>query len=652
MFDYLNNVKAPDIIKLVSKDELQSLILNYPDEGKISQLYPLDKVINKKEYDKIKYSLPCIKVHANFDGYGDMKYFKNFTGYIYIDIDEFPDSSLEETKQKLLNEFPGKIYMLGKSCGGKGLFFLIKLKNPEVLTLDNFNSVHHYFRTEIFKNYITDKNAGGANRSFVIPSDKNLIVDREPKEFYIDLRLIDENEFRTKKDSCTSSKESTLNTDNSFTGFIPIAELLQTMNNQTVYDTGEYDALVEDHQSIKVFFKKPIPDGEKHSTFRGLVNSMVFNNPDFKLLQVQSYINYVNQKYTMKRPMEFREMMRTTEAEFNRIKETGKVFGTEKRGIAIGKNVEKGKRKLLANKLNGKVRRNKTLRKIKWVYEHLKKEGKTPTDKMVADILKGKLSLDRIKKYWDIVLENDFNEITKIEIEGYKIKDNTIERFSKALTDSLNDGSKINIVVTNNSRNLNNEKLKQESTKKIEEAINVLIEEGKKVNEANVVKISGLSRSTVQRIKRNDLSIAQRLKNDSPKVKKRSINKLNKNMTLGCTSFSHSVNVRQPTQNEDVIMRIDTNDSPALITTFEQMNSKNDKSRKLRTIANIRKRYTVSYSVENENSIKWSSSITELQETPENTVKTHFSSIDECLSSSDIKSTTSGVRVYQLSLWN
>ena len=68
---------------------------------------------------------------------------------------------------------------------------------------------------------------------------------------------------------------------------------------------------------------------------------------------------------------------------------------------------------------------------------------------------------------------------------------------------------------------MNNKEIKKNSIEKINKAVKQLIEQGEKINEANVIRLSGLGRSTVQRLWKNDSSKkTDSPKNDSPESKK------------------------------------------------------------------------------------------------------------------------------------
>ena len=52
------------------------------------------------------------------------------------------------------------------------------------------------------------------------------------------------------------------------------------------------------------------------------VNSIMFNNSEFGLLEILSYINFINTHHTDEKILTLREMKNTVTAVYNRIQET------------------------------------------------------------------------------------------------------------------------------------------------------------------------------------------------------------------------------------------------------------------------------------------------------------------------------------------
>jgi hypothetical protein len=421
--------KKPHVTSEISLSILKWLITNNPEKEKILKLHSLIK--GTIDYDDIKKKLPCVKPHGTFNKYCNEENFKDFSSYIFYDIDK---GDIEKQKQLLLSKFSNNIVMLGKSCGGKGIFFYVKV-NPKILTKDNFLTIQNFIKDYYLKDFIIDNNAKGINRNQVIPFDEDLYYNDKVKEFDVDLKFLEDKKGTVQSINIKERRCSTLKCTFSP---IDISIILEKMNNQTVIDTGEFDVLVGDFEHTKVYFPNQIVDGEKHKTFNGLVNSIVFNNPDFTLREIQSYIFYVNRFHTDNKPMKIKELLSITEIEYNRIKSTGKFFGTRKKKVTVSKQIPKGKRKGVANKTNGRIKKNHSFFLIKAAIKDLEEQYQKPTQKKVAEILKGKKGISTIKKYWQLVKENEITALTEIEISGISIDD----KITPKLTDSFTEQEK------------------------------------------------------------------------------------------------------------------------------------------------------------------------------------------------------------------
>lgn len=55
--------------------------------------------------------------------------------------------------------------MLGKSCGGNGIFFYVRLSNPKILTVENFLEINTYFINHVFRDLNLCTGAKGINRN-------------------------------------------------------------------------------------------------------------------------------------------------------------------------------------------------------------------------------------------------------------------------------------------------------------------------------------------------------------------------------------------------------------------------------------------------------------------------------------------------------
>jgi hypothetical protein len=186
---------------------------------------------------------------------------------------------------------------------------------------------------------------------------------------------------------------------------LDIKDVLPRMKTQTTVDVGDLPVLVKDVEYSKLFLPRVIPDGKKHATYRAMVNSIKFNNPDFTLLDILSYINYINANHTDGKPMAFREMKRTVEAEYKRIEKTGKFVCTRNKRYHSNPRDSRITRIRNVAKVRGEEKKQKSIALITEAVQQLKDSGcERPTIKKVANCLKGQLSEATINRHWRTVV--------------------------------------------------------------------------------------------------------------------------------------------------------------------------------------------------------------------------------------------------------
>lgn len=378
----------------ISMEELVRIIKNHPEEGLISTLR--SSLYKSDRYTAIKKMLPYVTPHATFTGSRKKENVKKYSGYFFLDVDKgnLP-AGTEVMKEHILKHHGDKISLLGQSVGGQGLFFYVLLANPEVLTKENFDDIYNYIRCSLFSDIPTDGNAGGVNRVHIIPYDTGLYTNLEAKVIIPD-SLLNGKKLLTRgiKDTnticCTPAEK-----------FLDIRVVLQMLNLSTKVDVGNLDVLVKDVLCCKVFFPEVIPDGRKHTVFRGMVNCIMHNNPGIELMVILSFINYINTHYTDGKPMALYEMRKTVEAEYNRILKTGKIYGLKNKRYHSNPKDDRITRIRNVARKRGQEKRERSIQLIKGAVEQLKVESADRiTIKKIAKHLEGQLSEATINRYW------------------------------------------------------------------------------------------------------------------------------------------------------------------------------------------------------------------------------------------------------------
>lgn len=283
IFNLYNNYKIFSNDK-IDLEQLVAQIKNHPKKSKIDELRKLE--YKSPEYNVIKSELPSITPHGTFND-SKKTSVDDLSGYLYFDIDGFTSTEvLNETIKTLNNTY--QITFICKSCGGRGLAFLLKVRG---ITKDNFEKTHTFIRSEFKREgYDIDQAAGGLIRKWIVSYDPDVIYNKNA-EYKVDQeayeRFVSENKGTYKKVNKTvSNLDDDLESD-----IIPFATLCSSIKIESEYK-GEIvgDFAIEEMEYYRILYPQIINDGAKRRTYTRIVNALYYLNEEITQQQVYSYI--------------------------------------------------------------------------------------------------------------------------------------------------------------------------------------------------------------------------------------------------------------------------------------------------------------------------------------------------------------------------
>jgi hypothetical protein len=431
----------PKVTGEVSIDVLQILIKHNKHQDKIKRLHTLVK--GSDEYDRIKEKLPCVKPHGIFDGYGKEENFKKFSGYIFFDIDS---GDMRKHREILLAKHSDKIYMLGKSVGGNGLFFYIKVGNHRNLTKENFINIQNYFIKKVFADVDIDLRAKGISRNQVIPFDSDLYVNDNaivviPDYIFDSNSNVDVNQQSVCKGQCINkiNKCYTLNFTSS--KYIDYATLCKQLIIHTPVDFPNNEMyIIKEIDIVRVPVWRMVTTGYRHMFFKWQINALMYLNKNISLLEVESFIHFWNQ-YMTDEPLEKKDFKRTVQLEYNRLKEGGQNFAKVVRR-KIHTNPAYENRRATANQVRADITKQETMNKMREaINQIISKDGKL-TKAAIAKLTG--ISRQTITKYFNEVV-NDL-----APNNSYDLKPTTIISGEQILVNSTEIPEKQNACITFN----------------------------------------------------------------------------------------------------------------------------------------------------------------------------------------------------------
>lgn len=374
--------------KIISIEDLVSIIKHNKRESDIEKLWNLPH--RSEEYDKLKIKLPTVTPAGIFQGSRSQENIFQISGYMYFDIDLDDDTDVNDYKEDLTSRFKDIICLCGRSVGGRGLFFYVKVKD---VTKENYIDVYEHLRTKVFCGLDIDNNAKGINRAHIIPYDSSVYyntcisIDNPIKytDTYSISRVNNKNVERGTLDIKKNNKEICITPSVSF---IPIEEVLAKIKHETKVDVGDMLFKIEPVPFCKVYFpKEKIVDCKKHTTFRAYTQRLMYLNPGIDLLTIQSFINYVNRRCTT-RPMITKEMMRTVEYEYNRIVQAGELsINLKVKTLHFNKRacISREEKSRLSKVINGLLKRLNSVDKIEKAKSELQQSDIRVTNKSIAE---------------------------------------------------------------------------------------------------------------------------------------------------------------------------------------------------------------------------------------------------------------------------
>lgn len=340
------------------------------------------------EYDRIKFQIPTFTPNASFSTKRELKYLKELSGFIYIDLDDYSDINfLKQDKY---------IYSCWKSLSGTGVGALVKVNG---ITAQNFKDCWTYL-SNYFKGYgITiDKQTSDITRQNVISFDPDIYINKNSSSLYADQITT---QTYTSIPQFQDSKESNLSV--LFSGF---EETDLTDSSRIKYRTtlddyqGKNYVVIEDGKEFRsCYLPKEIRNGKRHKWMVGHTLSLLFNNPSVTTEKLFNSVFHSNLTHCHP-PMMNTEIMSIVKWYWSLHSKGMLNYKPKLKKIWFDPsvNIHRNEKRKIVGVETGRLRKAKTIKTLKSIYlDLLSKSGKV-TQKMVAE--KSKFSIGTIKKYW------------------------------------------------------------------------------------------------------------------------------------------------------------------------------------------------------------------------------------------------------------
>jgi hypothetical protein len=421
MLTKTENLYSGNNLEYLEIDEFVNLI-KFSNENTevINTLRSLE--YKSEKYEKVKKKLTsCIMFHGEFNSISNSDINK-LSNYLFYDIDNV--DNIYELKKSLIDF---GVNVIWKSVGGRGLHFLIKCDG---LTIDNFNIVHNFMYNHLVSlGFNVDKSAKGLSRKSYLSYDENIYVGNDTF-----LNVKDEiisvgsctfylNNSSTNLSKSNQTKKKRYKGNDTFLDLtlIPLYELLPQIKLKTELEVKE-DYLINEMEWVDILIPKKIKDGLKHTIYRRVMFQLSYLNNNITPNQLYSYLYYIN-KERVDVPMKDIVLRKLIINTIKYIKNNEIVVKMRNKKIHLNNNYTSKQKEELGGKINGVLRNNESIKKIKYAKEELKVQGKKITRVNVAEFTG--LSLITVKKNWD----KELREI--IDVIPTRVDEVQLERETK-----------------------------------------------------------------------------------------------------------------------------------------------------------------------------------------------------------------------------
>ena len=387
--------------QVISIDELVQIVKSNPQKELISNIRNVE--YKSTEYNNLKLGVNCITPHGTFNSLSNDG-LVNLSGYLYYDIDGFDtENQLNDTKNKLIDT--GMVSFICKSVGGRGLSFLIKY-DTKLVPNDTFIDFYKNVRSMLIDlGFKIDYGASGLVRKMIISSDDNVYYNNKVSFSSILYPSIlsrhnDTNKDLRKLKVPQKRKEESIELNDTFFELIPIKELLQQIKVETKYTKDiEGDFIVEDMEYYYISLPERIMDGTKHKLYTRIVNALYYINNNITKQQVLSYLFYVNNRALPS--MDSKYLYNFISRLCDNIENIGEIkIKPRIKRIHFNKNINltKKQKQIMAAKINGTLRTNRTREIIQKAKHELGIRNMKITQKEVAEHTG--LSIATVKRNW------------------------------------------------------------------------------------------------------------------------------------------------------------------------------------------------------------------------------------------------------------
>ena len=365
------NNKIPS--KTINFKNLISIIKTNPynkDYNTIRNHKKGDVEYNQGKKNLVRCHPNCVLKYNSISGPDFEKNYEIGSGYIYLDIDNIENAL--KYKKEFISKYKDVVSMVCLSSGGNGLSVLVKI-NHLITSKHEYKCVIDFLKSQYFRDVEFDKGSDKLSQMWFVSFDPDVFANTE---VCIDV---------TEGLNCVNQGiiQEVVGNNTLFYApeveimYLSISEINSNLITRTQY-TNRKDIDIDTIPWNDIKIPRVIKDGNKRRIYTRLIHSLFHLNPEVDPKWVLGYIYNVNRNCADPK-MSYRDLLSLFNLQYRYIKSDNyeyQNFRYKSLHINPDLNLTGGQKSLVANKVNGCIRKNKTKSKIAAAINQLSNENK------------------------------------------------------------------------------------------------------------------------------------------------------------------------------------------------------------------------------------------------------------------------------------
>ena len=322
------------------------------------------KIIRNHKKGDIQYNQgkkELVRCHPNcvlkFNSISGPNFEKNYeigSGYIYLDIDNLNNPI--ELKKEFISKYKDVVSMVCLSSGGNGLSVLVKI-NHLITSKHEYKYIIDFLKSQYFRDVEFDSGSDKLSQMWFISHDPNVFVNTE---VCIDvtegLKCVDQGIIHR-----VVSNNTLFYALEKEIMYLSIADINSNLITRTKYNNKK-DIDIETIPWTDIKIPRVIRDGSKRRIYNRLIHSLFHLNPEVEPKYVLGYIYNVNRNCADPK-MSYRDLLSLFNMQYGYIKSDHykyQNFRYKTIHISPDAKLTSSQKSIIANKINGCIRQNKT----------------------------------------------------------------------------------------------------------------------------------------------------------------------------------------------------------------------------------------------------------------------------------------------------